>query len=79
VYFLFFLVLNTYLAPVLYELYFLPPQFCFVTKLVPVVWEKTKMVPPSNFPFKTNVQPRHPTGVGVHAQHLSPWHTSALT
>jgi hypothetical protein len=37
------------------------------------------MVPPSNFSSKTNVQPRHPTGVGVHARHLSSWHTSALT
>jgi hypothetical protein len=64
---------------VLYELYFLPPQFYFVSKLVPVVWEKTEMVHPSNFPSKTNVQPRHPTGVDVHARHLSPWHTSALT
>jgi len=65
--FIFILGLNTYLAPLLYELYFLLPQFCFVPKLVPVVWEKTEMVPPSNFPSKTNVQPRHPTSVGVYA------------
>jgi hypothetical protein len=58
-----------------YELYFLPSQFCFVPKLVPMVWKKTEMVPLS----KTNVQPRHPTGVGVYARHLSPWHTLALT
>jgi len=37
------------------------------------------MVPPSNFPSKTNVQPRHPTCAGVHARHMSPWHTLALT
>jgi hypothetical protein len=37
------------------------------------------MIPPSNFPSKTNVQPRHHTGVGVHARHLSPWHILALT
>jgi hypothetical protein len=37
------------------------------------------MVPPSNFPSKTNVQPRDPTGVSVHVRHLSLWHTSALT
>jgi hypothetical protein len=67
------------LAPVLYELYFLPSQFYFISKLVHVVWENTEMVPPSNFLSKTNVQPRHLTGVGVHAWHLSPWHTSTLT
>jgi len=71
--------LNKLDTPMLYDLYFLPPQFCFVPKLVPVVWKKTEMVPPSNFRSKTIVQPRNPTGVGVHARHLSPWHTSALT
>jgi hypothetical protein len=71
--------LNTYLLPVLYNLYFLPLQFYFLPNLVPVVYEKTEMIPPSNFPSKTNVQPRHHTGVGVHARHLSPWHISALT
>jgi hypothetical protein len=64
---------------VLYDLYFLSPQFHFLSNLVPVIYEKTEMVPPSDFPSKTNVQPHHPTGVGVHAQHLSPWYTSALT
>jgi len=44
---------------VLYDLYFLPPQFHFLSNLVPVVYEKTEMVPPSNFPSKTNVHPRH--------------------
>jgi len=58
---------------------FCPHQFYFLLNLVPVVYEKTEMVHLSNFPFKTNVQPRHLTGVGVHARHLSPWHTSALT
>jgi len=60
------------MPPVLYDLYFLPPQFHFLSNLVPVVYEKTEMVHPSNFPSKTNVQPRHPTGVGVHGRHLSP-------
>jgi hypothetical protein len=64
--------LNSLYTPMLYNLYFLPPQFYFLPNLVPVVYEKTKMVPPSNFPSKTNVQSRHPTGVGVHARHLSP-------
>jgi hypothetical protein len=64
---------------VLYHLYFLPSQFYFLPNLVPVVYEKTEMVPSSNLPSKTNVQPRHPTDVGVHALHMSPWHTSALT
>jgi hypothetical protein len=64
---------------VLYDLYFLPPQFYFISNLVYMVYEKTKMVPPSNFPSKINVQPRHPIGVGVHAWHMSPWHTSAQT
>jgi hypothetical protein len=54
-----FLGLNTYLPPVLYDLYFLPPQFHFLSNLVPVVYEKTEMVPPSDFPSKTNVHPRH--------------------
>jgi hypothetical protein len=63
---------------VLYDLYFLLSQFYILPNLVPVVYEKTEMVPPSNFSSKTNVQPRHPTGVGVHARHLSPWHTSTL-
>jgi hypothetical protein len=67
------------LSPVLYNLYFLPPQFHFLSNLIPVVYEKTGMVPPSNFSSKTNVHPRHHTGVGVHARHLSPWYTSALT
>jgi len=62
-----FLGLNTYLPPVLYDLYFLPPQFHFLSNLVPVVYEKTEMVPPSDFPSKTNVHPRHWTCVGVHA------------
>jgi hypothetical protein len=62
---------------VFYELYFLSPQFCFVPKLVHVVWEKTKMVLPSNFSSKTNVQPRHATGVGVHARHVPVAHLSA--
>jgi hypothetical protein len=56
---------------VLYDIYFLPPQFHFLSNLVPVVYEKTEMVPPSNFPSKTNVQSRHPTGVGVYARHLT--------
>jgi hypothetical protein len=43
-----------------------------------MVWEKKEMVPPSKFPSKINVQPCHPTGVSVHARHLSPWYTSAL-
>jgi cbb3-type cytochrome oxidase subunit 3 len=34
-----------------------------------VVYEKTEMVPPSDFPSKTNVQPRHLTG--------RCWHTCA--
>jgi hypothetical protein len=67
-----FLGLNTYLPHVLYDLYFLTSQFHFLSNLVSVVYEKTEIVPPSYFPFKTNVQPRHPTGVGVHARHLSP-------
>jgi hypothetical protein len=66
------------LPPVFYDLYFLPPQFYFLSNLVHVVYEKTEMVPPSNFLSKTNVQPRNPTSVGVHARHLSPWHTSVL-
>lgn len=53
-------------TPMLYDLYFLPPQFHFLSNLVPVVYEKTEMVPPSNFSSKTNVQPRHSTGVSVH-------------
>jgi hypothetical protein len=64
--------LNTYVTLVLCDLYFLPPQFYFLSNLVPVVYEKMEMVPPSNFSSKTNVQSRHPTGVGVHARHLSP-------
>jgi hypothetical protein len=60
---------------VLYDLYFLPPQFYFLPNLIHVVYEKTKIVPSS----KTNVQPCHPTGVGVHARHLSPWYTLVLT
>jgi hypothetical protein len=67
-----FLGLNTYLPHVLYDLYFLPSWFYFLSNLVHVVYEKTKMVHVSNFLSKTNVQPRHPTGVGVHARHLSP-------
>jgi hypothetical protein len=42
---------------------FLSHQFYFLSNFVHVLYEKTEMVPPS----KTNVQPRHPTGVGVHA------------
>jgi hypothetical protein len=68
----FILGLNSLYTHVLYDLYFLPPQFHFLSNLVPVVYEKTEMVPPSNFPSKTNVQPRHPIGVGVYARHLSP-------
>jgi hypothetical protein len=43
----------------LYDLYFLPHQFHFLSNLVPVVYEKTEMVPPSDFSSKTNVHPRH--------------------
>jgi hypothetical protein len=46
-------------ASVLYDLYFLPHQFHFLSNLVPVVYEKTKMVSSSDFSFKTNVHPRH--------------------
>jgi hypothetical protein len=35
------------------------------------------MVLPSNFSSKTNVQPRHATGVGVHARHVPVAHLSA--
>jgi hypothetical protein len=54
-----------YLPPVLYNLYFLrndsythffyflPHQFHFLSNLVSVVYEKTEMVPPSDFPSKT--------------------------
>jgi hypothetical protein len=63
------------------KLYFLPHKFSFLSKVVPVVWEKIEMVPPSNFSSKTNVQPCHPTGVGVHVRpclraHLSVRETS---
>jgi hypothetical protein len=51
--------LNSIYTHVLYDLYFLPHQFHFLSNLIPVVYEKTKMVPPSDFPSKTNVQPRH--------------------
>jgi hypothetical protein len=43
----------------LYDLYFLPHQFQFLSNSVPVIYEKTEMVPPSDFPSKTNVHPRH--------------------
>jgi hypothetical protein len=59
--------LFTYLPLMLYDLYFLSHQFYFLLNLVHVVYEKTEMILPSDFSFKTNVQPRHPTGVGVHA------------
>jgi hypothetical protein len=71
--------LNSLYTHVLYDIYFLPHQLHFLPNLVPVVYEKTEMVPPSNFPSKTNVQPHHPIGIDVYAQHLSPWHTSTLT
>jgi len=64
--------LNSLYTPVLYNLYFLSPQFYFWSNLVPMVYEKMKMVPPSNFPSKTMIQPCHPTGFGIHARHLSP-------
>jgi hypothetical protein len=53
-----FLGLNTYLFQVLYNLYFLPLQFHFLSNLIHVVYEKTEMVPLSDFPSKTNVHPR---------------------
>jgi hypothetical protein len=46
-------------AHVFYDLYFLLPQFHFLSNLVPVVYEKTEMVPLSDFPSKTNVHPQH--------------------
>jgi len=54
-------------------------NFLFLSNLIHVVWEKTEMIPLSNFPSKTNVQPCHPTNVDVHVWHMSPWYTSALT
>jgi hypothetical protein len=36
-------------AHVLYDLYFLPSQFHFLSNLVPVVYEKMEIVPPSDF------------------------------
>jgi hypothetical protein len=44
--------LNTYLPIVLYDLYFLSSQFYFLSNLIPMVHEKTEMVPPSNFPSR---------------------------
>jgi hypothetical protein len=76
-FFFFFFRLNTLYTPVLYDLYFLSPQFHFLSNLVLVVYEKTEMIHPSDFPSKTNVHPCHWTGVGVHAQHVSV-HTSAI-
>jgi hypothetical protein len=43
----------------LYDLYFLLIQFHFLSNLVPVVYEKTEIVSPSDFPSETNVHPRH--------------------
>jgi hypothetical protein len=51
--------LNIYLSHVLYYLYFLFPQFHFLSNLVHVVYEKTEIVPPSDLQSKTNVHPRH--------------------
>jgi hypothetical protein len=57
--FWFILGINTYLPFVLYDIYFLSHQFHFLSNLLLVEYEKAEMVPPSDFPSKTNVHPRH--------------------